>query len=50
VTPTLPVTVTYELTALGLSLDHVMRGIKEWAEAHMDDVLANRDAYDNRWT
>jgi DNA-binding HxlR family transcriptional regulator len=48
VTPTVPVTVTYELTALGISLDHVMRGIKKWAEAHMDDVLANRDEYDNR--
>ena len=46
VTPTVPVTVTYELTDLGLSLHHVMRGIKQWAEAHMDDVLANREAYD----
>src|ERR671936_2071743 len=35
VTPSVPVTVAYELTDLGLSLDHVMRGIKEWAEAHM---------------
>jgi DNA-binding HxlR family transcriptional regulator len=48
VTPTVPVTVTYELTDLGLSLHHVMRGIKEWAEAHMDQVLANRDEYDTR--
>jgi DNA-binding HxlR family transcriptional regulator len=42
VTPTVPVTVTYELTELGLSLQHVMGGIKEWAEAHMDEVLTNR--------
>jgi DNA-binding HxlR family transcriptional regulator len=42
VTPTVPVTVTYELTDLGLSLQHLMRGIKEWAEEHMDQVLANR--------
>jgi DNA-binding HxlR family transcriptional regulator len=48
VVPTVPVTVTYELTDLGLSLHHVMRGIKVWAEAHMDEVLANREQYDNR--
>jgi DNA-binding HxlR family transcriptional regulator len=48
VTPTVPVTVTYELTELGLSLHEVMRGIKLWAEAHMDEVLANRDDYDTR--
>jgi DNA-binding HxlR family transcriptional regulator len=48
VTPTVPVTVTYELTDLGLSLHHVMRGIKEWAEAHMDKVLANREESDTR--
>ena len=46
VTPTVPVTVTYELTALGSSLHDVMRGIKLWAEGHMDDVLANREHYD----
>jgi DNA-binding HxlR family transcriptional regulator len=48
VTPTVPVTVTYELTDLGLSLQHVMGGIKVWAEAHMDEVLANREDYDTR--
>ncbi len=48
VTPTVPVTVTYELTDLGLSLQHVMCGVKSWAEAHMDEVLANRKEYDNR--
>ena len=48
VTPTVPVTVTYELTDLGLSLHKVMRGIKVWAEAHMDEVLANREKYDTR--
>ncbi|WP_433508601.1 winged helix-turn-helix transcriptional regulator [Nonomuraea sp. CA-143628] len=46
VTPTVPVTVTYELTDLGLSLQEMMRGLKAWAEAHMDDVLANRATYD----
>jgi len=47
-TPTVPVTVTYELTGLGLSLQAVMRDVKDWAEAHMDDVLAHRDEYDAR--
>ena len=46
VTPTVPVTVSYELTDLGLSLHQMMRGLKTWAEAHMDDVLANREAHD----
>jgi DNA-binding HxlR family transcriptional regulator len=46
VTPTVPVTVTYEPTELGLSLQRAMGGIKMWAEAHMDDVLANRNRYD----
>jgi DNA-binding HxlR family transcriptional regulator len=50
VTPTVPVTVTYELTDLGSSLQDVMRGLKAWAEAHMDEVLANRDKYDARVT
>ena len=47
VTPTVPVTVTYELTGLGLSLHDTVRGLKAWAETHMDDVLANRETYDN---
>lgn len=48
VTPTVPVTVTYELTDLGRSLQGVMRGLKRWAEAHMDAVLANREEHDAR--
>ena len=44
VTPTVPVTVTYELTELGLSLYQTVRGIKTWVETHMDDVLASRRA------
>jgi DNA-binding HxlR family transcriptional regulator len=48
VTPTVPVTVSYELTDLGISLHHMMRGLKGWAETHMDDVLANRETYDSR--
>jgi DNA-binding HxlR family transcriptional regulator len=48
VTPTVPVTVRYELTELGLSLQQLMRGVKDWAESHMDQVQANRDDYDRR--
>lgn len=48
VTPTVPVTVSYELTDLGLSLHQMMRGLKSWAETYMDEVLANRETYDNR--
>jgi DNA-binding HxlR family transcriptional regulator len=46
VTPTVPVTVSYELTDLGRSLHQLMRGLKSWAQTHMDDVLAHRTAYD----
>jgi DNA-binding HxlR family transcriptional regulator len=47
VRPTVPVTVTYAATGLGLSLQQVMRGVKEWAEAHMDEVLSSREDYDS---
>jgi len=46
VTPTVPVTVTYELTDLGLSLHQTVRGLKTWAQTHMDEVLARREDYD----
>jgi len=39
---TVPVTVSYELTDLGLSLHQLIGGLKAWAETHMDEVLANR--------
>ena len=48
VTPTVPVTVSYELTELGLSLHELMRGLKSWAQTHMDEVLAHRETYDER--
>jgi DNA-binding HxlR family transcriptional regulator len=47
-TATVPVTVTYELTDLGLSLHEMMRGLKSWAQTHMDDVFAHRETYDTR--
>jgi DNA-binding HxlR family transcriptional regulator len=46
VTPTVPVRVDYELTPLGRNLAPVMVAIKTWAEEHMDEVRAARDAYD----
>ncbi|WP_343952552.1 helix-turn-helix domain-containing protein [Nonomuraea longicatena] len=44
--PTVPVTVTYELTELGLSLHHLARVLRQWAQTHMDQVLANREKHD----
>jgi DNA-binding HxlR family transcriptional regulator len=46
VEPTVPVTVTYELTDLGRSLLELVAGIKDWAEDHMDEVQAAREGYD----
>ena len=46
VTATVPVTVTYELTDLGRSLQSLITCLKAWAEAHMDDVLDARSSYD----
>jgi DNA-binding HxlR family transcriptional regulator len=46
VTATVPVTVTYELTDLGRSLQSVIIGLKGWAESHMDEVLEARSSYD----
>ena len=48
VTPTVPVTVTYEVTELGSSLHAMVAGLKSWAETHMDDVLAARTEHDAR--
>ena len=39
-------TVEYELTELGASLQRVMLTLVDWAETHMDDVLANRARHD----
>ncbi|MDN3351189.1 helix-turn-helix domain-containing protein [Actinomadura sp. DC4] len=48
VTPTVPVTVSYELTELGLSLHDMTRGLRHWAQTHMDEVRAHREGYDAR--
>ncbi|WP_226361968.1 helix-turn-helix domain-containing protein [Pseudonocardia sp. ICBG1142] len=44
VTPTVPVTVEYALTELGGSLLDLTRGLRLWAQDHMDEVLAHRSA------
>lgn len=43
--PTVPVTVEYELTALGRSLNVAVAPIIEWAVANMSRVLKARDNY-----
>ncbi|KQO60062.1 winged helix-turn-helix transcriptional regulator [Curtobacterium sp. Leaf261] len=47
-TPTVPVTVTYELTELGLSLHQTVRQLKRWAETHRDAVSTNQAQFDAR--
>ena len=46
VTPSVPVRVDYELTALGTSMLPVVGAIKTWAESHIDEIEAARHAYD----
>lgn len=46
--PTVPVTVEYELTALGRSLNVAMRPIVEWAIANMGRVLKARDSFEKK--
>ena len=46
VTPSVPVRVDYELTALGASMLPVVTAIKSWAESHIDEIHTARQAYD----
>lgn len=46
VTPTVPVTVDYAPTDLGLSLYQTSRHLRTWAQEHMDTIQTNRDHYD----
>ncbi|TQS21798.1 helix-turn-helix domain-containing protein [Microbispora sp. KK1-11] len=46
VTPAVPVRVDYRLTPLGEDLMPLLEAIKRWAEIHMEDVEAAREAYD----
>ncbi|UBU16461.1 winged helix-turn-helix transcriptional regulator [Nonomuraea gerenzanensis] len=46
--PTIPPRVDYELTDLGRSAAAMFQAIGEWAGAHADEVIAARQAYDER--
>ena len=48
VTPSVPVRVDYELTALGETLVPVLRAVKAWSETHYPEIQAARDTYDAR--
>lgn len=42
--PTVPVTVEYELTPLGHSLRETLDGVRQWAEANIEAILAARQS------
>lgn len=44
--PTVPVTVTYELTERGRSLTHLVRQLADWSQAHKDAIAESRQAWD----
>ncbi|MEO3767928.1 helix-turn-helix domain-containing protein [Streptomyces sp. B8F3] len=46
VTPSVPVRVDYELTALGRSLAGLLTAVKDWAEEHIEEVHAARERYE----
>ena len=48
ITPSVPVRVDYELTALGETILPVVVAIKQWSEAHIREIHAARDTYDGR--
>jgi DNA-binding HxlR family transcriptional regulator len=45
---TVPVTVEYSLTPLGLSLASAVAQLVQWAEHNVEDVLAARATFDGR--
>src|ERR1700749_1758204 len=45
ITPSVPVRVDYELTALGETILPVVVAIKQWAEAPIKDIHVSRDTY-----
>ncbi|MEU3982802.1 helix-turn-helix domain-containing protein [Streptomyces sp. NPDC026672] len=47
VTPTVPVRVDYELSALGLELYELLLQVKKWAEANVERVDRAREEYDS---
>jgi DNA-binding HxlR family transcriptional regulator len=45
---TVPVTVEYALTPFGETLVPVLAGVRDWAEAHVAEVVAARERFDAR--
>jgi DNA-binding HxlR family transcriptional regulator len=48
VVATVPVSVSYTLTPLGVSLAAAVATMRNWAYEHMDEIVASRDEYDAR--
>lgn len=48
VEPTVPVSVTYEITALGMTLVQALQPVIEWAETMMPQVVEAQTTYDGR--
>jgi DNA-binding HxlR family transcriptional regulator len=46
ITPSVPVRVDYQLTSLGATILPVVTAIKQWSEAHIDEIHTARDDYD----
>ncbi len=46
--PVVPPKVEYELTPLGQSLREPVMALGKWAQIHIDEIDAAREAYDNR--
>jgi DNA-binding HxlR family transcriptional regulator len=46
--PTVPPRVEYRLTPMGLGAGRLMAGITEWSMEHVGEILAARDAFDER--
>jgi DNA-binding HxlR family transcriptional regulator len=42
----IPPRVEYSLTALGLTLREPLAAIRDWAEAHIDEIIAARERHD----
>ena len=48
VTAQVPVRVDYELTPLGHTLVPVVRALKDWSEAHFEQIARARDVFDGQ--
>jgi DNA-binding HxlR family transcriptional regulator len=44
----MPPRVEYELTPLGLTLRRPLAAIRDWAEAHVHEIIAAREQADSR--